>query len=236
MAMSRTAESASVVPSFFTADLLRVGGEATAQNSAARPPRLPQPGRLPTTSRVSRAANRLPLRGLLLVQRLLVDLQDRLVLRRDREGDHTRDQPFGPHLVDLGLEVLDVLVREVREPALALQVLEHRLALLAALGDLPRRTGQVADAVDDLIERPDPALDRKMAELLRILRVVVPALRARVEGVDERRSAELERLADLVHEVHRVRRAAGGDVPRLRMARGEHARYVLLPARVHEPL
>src|SRR5258708_18911870 len=109
-----------------------------------------------------------PLRGLLFVKRSLVDLQDRLVLRRDRERDHARDEPLGPHLVDLVLEVLDVLVGEVREAALALQVLEDRLALLAALGDLPCRTGQVADAVHDLVERPDPAFDGEMTELLRV--------------------------------------------------------------------
>src|SRR2546430_1300455 len=194
MPTSRTAERAMVVPIFFTADLLRVGGQPTTAEGRSRLPRSPQPGRPPTTLDVSPAAIRSPLRGLLLVQRFLVDLEDGLVLRLDREGNHARDQPFGPHLVDLGLEVLHVLVGEVREPALALEVLEHRLALLAALGDLPGRTGQIADAVDDLVERPDPALDREMAELLRILRVVVPALGARVEGVNEGGSTELECL------------------------------------------
>src|SRR6185503_1715822 len=63
------------------------------------------------------------LRGLLLVNGLLVYLEDRLVLRRDGERDHARDEPLGPHLVDLVLEVLHVLIREVREAALALQVL-----------------------------------------------------------------------------------------------------------------
>src|SRR5438132_9437854 len=122
------------------------------------------------------------LRGLLrLVQRLLVDLQDGLVLLRDGERDHARDEPLGPHLVDGGLEVLHVLVGEVGEPALALQVLVHRLALLAALGDLPGGAGEVAHAVDDLVQRPDAGLDREVAELLAVLRVVVPALRARVE-------------------------------------------------------
>src|SRR5205809_1887526 len=176
------------------------------------------------------------LRALLLVQRFLIDLQDCLVLRRDGERDHAGDQPFGPHLVDLGLEVLHVLVDEVSEAALALQVLVHRLALLAALGDLPGRTGEVADAVDDLVERPDPALDGEMAELLAVLRVVVPSFRAGVERVDERRAAELEGLADLVHKVDRVRRASSRDVTRLRVARGEHARHVLLPTGVHEAL
>src|SRR5207249_5241583 len=176
--------------------------------------------------------------GRLLVKRLalLVDLEDRLVLRRDGEWDHARDEPVGPHLVDLRLEVLHVLVDEVREPALALEIFVHRLALLAPLGDLPRGAGQVAYAVDDLVERPDPALDGEVAELLAVLRVVVPALGARVERVDERRSADLEGLADLVHEVDRVRGAAGRDEPRLRMPRGEHAGNVLLPASVHEPL
>src|SRR2546428_5123748 len=176
------------------------------------------------------------LRALLLVQRFLVDLQDGLVLRRDGEGDDPRNEPLGPHLVDLGLEVLHVLVDEVGEAALALQVLVHRLALLAALGDLPCRTGEVADAVDDLVERPDPALDGEMTELLRILRVVVPSFRAGVERVDERRPTELEGLADLVHEVDRVRRASRRDVSGLRLARGKHARHILLPPREHEPL
>src|SRR5437773_2987761 len=130
------------------------------------------------------------LRGLLLVQRLLVDLQDRLVLCRDREWDHAWDEPLGPHLVDLVLEVLHVLFGEVREAPLALQVFVDGLALLAALRDLARRTGEIADTVDDLVERPDPALDREVTELLAVLRVVVPALGARIEGVHERGPAE----------------------------------------------
>src|ERR671936_878759 len=73
------------------------------------------------------------------------------------------------------------------------------------------------------------------AELLAVLRVVVPALGARVDGVHERRTADLERTTDLVHEVDGVARAGGGDVARLRVNRGEHTRDVLLPARVHEP-
>src|SRR2546421_5280961 len=176
------------------------------------------------------------LRGLLLVQGFLVDLEDRLVLRRDREWDHPRDEPLGPHLVDLVLEVLHILVGEVREAPLALQVLIDRFALLPPLRNLAGRAGEVAHAVHDLVERPDPALDGEVTELLRVLRVVVPTLRARVEGVDERRPAELERLADLIHEIHGVRGASRGDVPRLGVAGGEHTRHVLLPAGVHEAL
>src|SRR5207244_7922685 len=108
-----------------------------------------------------------------LVQRLclLVDLEDCQILRRDGEGDHARDEPFRPHLVDLGLEMRDILVDEMREAALALQVLVDRLALLATFSDLPRRAGEVADAVDDLVERPDAALDGEMPELLAVMPV-----------------------------------------------------------------
>src|SRR5256885_11085227 len=151
-----------------------------------------------------------------LVQRLLVDLEDVRVLRRDGERDHAGDEPLGPHLVDLRLEVLDILIDEVREPALPAQVLDDRLALLATLRDLTRRTREVAHAIDHFVERPDAALDREVTELLAVLRVVVPSLRARVERVHERKTAELQRLADLVHEVNRVRRTPCGDVARLR--------------------
>src|SRR5213078_2820106 len=174
--------------------------------------------------------------GFLLVEWFLIDLEDRLVLGRDGEGDHARDEPLGPHLVDLVLEVLHVLLGEVREASLSLQIFVDRLALLAALGDLPRRTGKVADAIDDLVERPDPALDGEVTELLRVLRVVVPPLRARVEGVDERWPAKLERLADLVHEIHCVRGASRRDVARLGMAGSQHSGHVLLPAGVHKAL
>src|SRR2546428_6098353 len=74
----------------------------------------------PAEGRALLHQQRADLSGLLLVQWLLVDLQDGLVLRRDRERDHTGNEPLGPHLVDLVLEVLDVLFGEVREAPLAL--------------------------------------------------------------------------------------------------------------------
>src|SRR6266850_4694203 len=95
---------------------------------------------------------------------LLVDLEDRQILRGNCERDHSRDEPLGPHLVDLRLEVLDVLVDEVREAALPLEVLVHRLALLTAFRDLTRRSGEVAYAVDDFVERPDAGLDREVSD------------------------------------------------------------------------
>src|SRR2546430_8684255 len=62
-----------------------------------------------------------------------------------KKKNNARDEPFRPHLVDLVLEVLHVLVDVMREATLALQVLVHRLALLAALRRLPRCACEVAD-------------------------------------------------------------------------------------------
>src|SRR5262249_62046881 len=44
------------------------------------------------------------------------------------EGDHARDLPLVPHLVDLGLEVGEVFLGEVSEAALLQEVLAGRLA------------------------------------------------------------------------------------------------------------
>src|SRR5260221_11033857 len=118
------------------------------------------------------------LRGLARVEGRLLHAEERLVLGRDGERDHARDEPLVPLLVDLGLEVLHVLVLEVGEASLTLEVLVHRLALLAPLGDLPGRAGEVADAVHHFVERPDAGLDGEVPDLLPVLRGVVPALDA----------------------------------------------------------
>jgi len=34
------------------------------------------------------------------------------------KGDYARNQPFGPHVVDLTLEVIDVVIFKMREAAL----------------------------------------------------------------------------------------------------------------------
>src|SRR5439155_16907920 len=139
VATSRATARTSAATIRFISDLLRVGGHATSRAVAPRPPRSRggrSPASIPRVSPASVRCSREKLGRFLLVQGLLVDLQDRLVLRRDREGDHARNEPLGPHLVDLGLEVLHVLVGEVREPALPLEVLVDGLALLASFGDL----------------------------------------------------------------------------------------------------
>src|SRR5918996_4588134 len=41
------------------------------------------------------------------------------------EGNYTRHQPLFPHLVGLGLEVIDIFVRKVGKTALAVQILTH---------------------------------------------------------------------------------------------------------------
>ena len=67
-------------------------------------------------------------------------------------------------------------------------------------------------------------------------RVVVPALRARVERVDERRAADRQGAPDLVHHLDGVRSAHGGHVATLGMPGCHHPRHVLLPAGVDEAL
>src|SRR3990172_10342176 len=42
------------------------------------------------------------------------------------EWDHPRDEPLRPHLVDLRLKVVDVVVGEVREPALLEQEVDRK--------------------------------------------------------------------------------------------------------------
>src|SRR5688572_12550417 len=90
----------------------------------------------------------------------------------------------------------------MREAPLTLQVVEDRLALLAALGDLAGRTGQVQAALEDLVERPDAALHGQVLELLAVLRVVVP----------DPDAAEVVRVA-----LHRLRRKLEDDPARPRL-------------------
>src|SRR6267142_4315689 len=92
--------------------------------------------------------------------------------------------PLVPRLVDLGLEVRQVLLGEVGEPALLQEVLADRLAG-AALDDRLRLAVVAELAVLDLVEREDAGLDGQLAELVAQHRIVVPALRARIERVDE---------------------------------------------------
>src|SRR3989441_138571 len=137
--------------------------------------------------------------------------------------------------VGLLLEVLEVLLGEVREAALLQEVLAHGLAL----PPLDDRLGLAVVphlVVLDLVEGEDTGLDRQLAELVREHGIVVPPLGARVEGVDEGRPADRERAAHLVHHLHRVRGAHGRHVAALGMPGRHHAGHVLLPARVNDAL
>src|SRR5262249_62259515 len=91
-------------------------------------------------------------------RRVLLDV----LLDRDHSGYH----PLVPRLVDLRLEVVDVVVGEVREAALLVEVLAHRPALEAAVGDVASAADQRDLAVLHLPERPDAGLDRGLAELV----------------------------------------------------------------------
>src|SRR5881409_3164565 len=163
------------------------------------------------------------------------------LLRRQRrlrrveatERHHRRNLPLLPHLVDLRLEVIEVLLDEVGESPLLQEVLAHRLPG-ASLDDRLGLAVVLHMAVFDLVEREDPGLDGQLAELVRQHRVVVPALRGWIERVDERRAPDRQRAPHLVHHLHRVRGADRRHVAALRMAGRHQAGHVLLPPRVDE--
>src|SRR5215470_1293836 len=152
------------------------------------------------------------------------------------ERDHSRNQPFVPHLIDLRLEVVDVIVVEVSEPPLPEKVVAHRRSLQAAVGDVPGFADQLESAVFNLVQRPDTARHRELAELVGLDRIIVPALGARIEGMNEGRPADGESLAHGVHRQDRERHANGGHVAAGRVPRCEHPGHVLLPPMVHDPL
>src|SRR5712692_809353 len=193
----------------------------STENGTGRTPPGPGPGS--TRRRTERSSGR------------LLDFERRLGRVQTAERHDGRNLPLLPHLVDLLLEVLQVLLDEVGEAALLQEVLAHGLAR-PPLDDRLGLAVVLHLAVLDLVERENARLDRQLAELVREHRVVVPALRARVERVDEGRAADRERAAHLVHHLHGVGGADGGHVAALGMPRRHHAGHVLLPARVDEPL
>src|SRR5439155_10316884 len=90
---------------------------------------------------------------------------------------------------------------------------------------------------DDLEKRVEPGLDTKLADLVRIARMEIPSLRTRIISVDERRTSYSQRLAHLVHVVHRREGGAGGrDVFACGMADRQHSSDVLLPALLHDAM
>src|SRR3979409_2527847 len=123
------------------------------------------------------------------------------------ERDHAGDDPLVPHIVNLALEIIDVVVGEVWDAALLEQVVPNRESLHAAVGDVARLADELDDAVLHLVERPGAREDGQLAELVGEDRGGVPALRARIERVDEGRAADGEALPHRVHRVHRIRHA-----------------------------
>src|SRR6185295_14530199 len=77
------------------------------------------------------------------------------------ERHDRRNLPLLPHLVDLGLEVPEVLLGEVREPSLLEQVLAHGLAG-PAVDDRLGLAVVLHDPVLDLVEREDAGLDGQL--------------------------------------------------------------------------
>src|SRR5207249_6398792 len=74
-------------------------------------------------------------------------------------------------------------------------------------------------------------------DLVRIARMEIPPLRTRIISVDERRTSYSQRLAHLVHVVHRREGGAGGrDVFACGMADRQHSSDVLLPALLHDAM
>src|SRR5713101_8249491 len=149
------------------------------------------------------------------------------------ERDDTRNLPLVPHLVHLGLEVLEVFLGEVGEAALLEQVLAHGLPR-PTLHDGLGLAIVAHHAILDLVERKDAAFDGQLAQLVAEHRVIVPALGARIERVNEGRAADRQGLADLVHHLDGVRSADGADVATFGVAGRQHGRRVLLPPRVDE--
>src|SRR3972149_11588306 len=108
------------------------------------------------------------------------------------EGGHGGDLP-GPHLVHLGLEVRQVFLGEVGEAALLQEVLPHGLARPPLHHGLGLAVVLHAPVLH-LVEGEDAALDGQLPKLVREHRVVVPALGARVQRVDEGGPADREGL------------------------------------------
>src|SRR3954464_11273328 len=144
--------------------------------------------------------------------------------------------PLVPHLIDLALEIIDVVVGEVGEAALLEQVVANREPLHAAVGDVAGLADELHDAVLDLVQRPGSRQDGQFAELVGEHRVVVPTLGARIEGVDEGRAADGEALTHRVHRVDRIRHADGRHVFAGGVTGRHHRREILLPAVMHDPL
>src|SRR5438105_11825672 len=93
------------------------------------------------------------------------------------EGNNSRYQPLIPHLIDLALEVIDVIIDEMCEPSLLQQVVADRQTFEAAAGNLLGLAIELQLAVFDLVQRPDAGVDCQLAQFERKYGIEVPALR-----------------------------------------------------------
>src|SRR2546430_13529762 len=108
------------------------------------------------------------------------------------EGRNAWGFPFLPHLVHHALDVLNVLLNDVREAALLHEVFPHRYTLLASVIGIDHL------ALDDLIQWEDPRADTQLTQFVGIPGVVVPAFGAGVEAMNEGRTANGDGLADFI--------------------------------------
>src|SRR3990170_6915939 len=103
------------------------------------------------------------------------------------------------------------------------------------LARLARVVGVDDVAFDDFVERIEAGFDSQLAELVRVARVIVPALWTWIVGVNKGRAADAERLAYFVQIIRGwIGGAGSGDVAAGGMADGKHAGNVLLPAPLHD--
>src|SRR6185312_5535413 len=160
----------------------------------------------------------------------------RILFQLVLERKHPGNKPFGPGFIYFALEVVNIVLGEVCETPLLEQVVAHRLARNLARGNLLRPAGEAEHAVFYFIQWPHTGINREFAHFVREVRIVIPALGARIERVDESRAADAQRFTDGVHRGETVGHANRRNVFALRMTGRHHGRRILLPAAMHDAL
>src|SRR5579872_1064130 len=122
------------------------------------------------------------------------------------ERDDSRHQPFSPHFVNLALEVIDIVIDKVREPSLLEQVITNRQALESATGNLFSLAVELQLAIFDFIQRPNAGVHGQFAQFEGKHRIEIPAFRTGVEAMNERWTADGQRLANVVHRLQSIGR------------------------------
>src|SRR5581483_6012585 len=125
---------------------------------------------------------------------------------------------------------------EVREPALAEQVVAYRKTLEPSVDDLFSFAVELQLSILDLVQRPDSRIHGQFPQLKSLVRIEVPPLRAGIQTVNEGGTAHRKRATHAVHRLKRVRSRNGADVLAGGVARRHQWSHVLFPAMVHDPL